>query len=69
MNLVLAAMLVLATNAVPSLLQAGSPGLDLASWITALATFALVLAAVIVAVCESRRHRFTQKTLSTSTEG
>lgn len=31
---------------------------DMAAWITALATFALLVAAIIVAVVESRRHRF-----------
>src|SRR3989442_5807241 len=56
MNIFLAAISNTATNATPNIQFGQSLHEDLGAWATLLA----VIVAIIVAVCESRRHRFAQ---------
>jgi hypothetical protein len=60
MNPLLAITLASVTNTFSGVQPSDSAHFDWAAWITALATFALLLAGIIVAWVESRRHRFTQ---------
>src|SRR6266404_781939 len=63
-EIVMKALLAVVVSAGTNAAQTVQPGdlshFDLAGWITALATFFLLLAAIVVAWAESRRHRFAQ---------